>query len=207
MLIVNTNLMLTFKNYNIADWFSFYRVAAAPLLILLLLLHQHQIFTWFLLISYCTDMIDGYLARKLNITSDRGSQLDSFGDQITFVIGLFGIWVFNFEFIKENYVLIFIAFIPYIIQMIIAFIKYGKATAFHTYLAKSSAIVQGVFILSLLFFGPIYWLFYVMIILGLLETIEEITLIFMYKNWVAGVKGIYWALRDRRRTKISALKK
>ena len=80
--------MLTFKNYNIADWFSFYRVLAAPFLVLLLWLDERQLFAWFLLISYSTDAIDGYLARKLKITSPRGSQLDSFGDQITLIIGL-----------------------------------------------------------------------------------------------------------------------
>jgi len=100
---------------------------------------------------------------------------------------------------SENLILILIAFIPYGIQMLLAFKKYGKATAFHTYLAKLSALTQGVFILWLLFFGPVYWLFYFMIVLGLLETIEEITLIFMYDQWVAGVKGIYWALHDKRR--------
>jgi len=191
--------MLTFKNYNIADWFSFYRIAAAPFLLLLVVLDQREIFTWFLLISYCTDMIDGYLARKLKISSPRGSQLDSIGDQLTFLVGLIGLMKFEFYFIKENYVFILIAFIPYIFQMLLAFFKYGKATSFHTYLAKLSAITQGIFILWLLFFGPIYWLFYVMIILGLLETLEEVILIFMYKKWVSGVKGIYWALKDQRR--------
>ena len=83
--------MLTFKNFNIADWFSFYRIAAAPLLIVLLILNERNLFTWFLLISYCTDAIDGFIARKLQITSPRGSQLDSFGDQITFTLGLVGI--------------------------------------------------------------------------------------------------------------------
>jgi len=193
--------MLTFKNFNIADWFSFYRIAAAPLLIVLLVLNDRNLFTWFLLISYCTDAIDGFIARKLQITSARGSQLDSFGDQVTFILGLAGILIFEFDFIKSNYVLIIISFSPYLIQMLIAFIKYGKATAFHTYLAKLSAIVQSAFILWLLFFEPIYWLFYVMIVIGILETIEEITLIFMYDNWVAGVKGIYWAIQDKRRNK------
>ena len=193
--------MLTFKNFNIADWFSFYRIAAAPLLIVLLVLNERNLFTWFLLISYCTDAIDGFIARKLQITSPRGSQLDSFGDQVTFILGLVGILIFEFDFIKSNYVLIIISFSPYLIQMLIAFIKYGKATAFHTYLAKLSAIVQSAFILWLLFFEPIYWLFYVMIVIGILETIEEITLIFMYDNWVAGVKGIYWAIQDKRRDK------
>jgi CDP-diacylglycerol--glycerol-3-phosphate 3-phosphatidyltransferase len=83
--------------------------------------------------------------------------------------------------------------------MSIAFAKYGKATAFHTYLAKLSAVAQGIFVLWLLFFGPVYWLFYTMIVLGVLETVEEITLIFMYDNWVEDVKGYFWALKDKRR--------
>ena len=193
--------MLTFKNFNIADWFSFYRVVAAPFLVLLLWLDERQIFVWFLLISYSTDAIDGYLARKLRITSPRGSQLDSFGDQITLVIGLIGLLVFENEFIKQNIVLICIAFVPYLIQMIIAYFKYGKATAFHTYFAKLSAIIQSMFILYSLFFAPNYTLFYIMIVFGLLETFEEIALIYMYDNWASDVKGIYWALKDKRRFK------
>lgn len=85
--------------------------------------------------------------------------------------------------------------------MIIAYLKYGKATAFHTYLAKLSAIMQSVFILWSLFFNPDYVLFYIMIGIGLLETFEEITLIYIYDNWASDVKGIYWAFRDKRRLK------
>jgi len=193
--------MLTFKNYNIADWFSFYRIFAAPFLVLFIYFDLRLIFTWFLLISYCTDAIDGYLARRLKITSPRGSQLDSFGDQITLIIGLIGLFYFETDFIKANLILIIIAFVPYIIQMLIAYIKYAKATAFHTYLAKLSAILQSVFILWSLFFSPVYTLFYLMIIIGLLETFEEIVLIFMYDNWASDVKGIYWAFLDKRRLK------
>ena len=193
--------MLTFRNFNIADWFSFYRIFAAPFLLTLIWFDQRLIFTWLLLISYATDAIDGYLARKLKIASPRGSQLDSFGDQITLIVGLVGLFYFETDFIKTNLILIGVAFLPYVIQMLIAYIKYGKATAFHTYLAKLSAMMQSVFILWSLFFSPEYSLFYIMIVVGLLETFEEITLIFMYDNWASDVKGIYWALRDKRRLK------
>ena len=193
--------MLTFKNFNIADWFSFYRIFIAPFLLVLIWFDLRCLFTWLLLISYATDAIDGFLARRLNIASPRGSQLDSFGDQITLIIGLIGLFYFESEFIKTNLVLILVAFIPYIVQMLIAYFKYGKATAFHTYLAKFSAILQSVFILWSLFLSPQYVLFYAMIIIGLLETFEEIILIFMYDNWASDVKGIYWALRDKSRLK------
>jgi len=193
--------MLTFKNYNIADWFSFYRIFAAPFLLIMTWVGIRSIFTWLLLISYCTDAIDGYLARKLKITSARGSQLDSLGDQITLAVGLIGLFYFETEFIKNNLFLIIVVFIPYFIQMLLAYFKYGKATAFHTYLAKLSAILQSVFILWSLFFAPEYVLFYIMIIISLLETFEEIALIFMYDNWAADVKSFFWALRDKRRLK------
>ncbi len=195
--------MITFKNFNIADWFSFYRIAAAPLLLLIIYLDMRLLFTWLLLFSFVTDAIDGFLARKLKITSARGSQLDSIGDQITLVVGVIGLFYFENDFIRKQLFLLLVVFIPYMIQMLLAYIKYGKATAFHTYLAKLSAMVQAIFILWLLFFEPVYWLFYFMIAIGVLETIEEITLIFMYKTWVSGVKGIFWALKDRRRTKIN----
>lgn len=191
-------IMINFKKFNIADWFSFYRILASPLLLFFLILENRDIFKWLLLVSFCTDMIDGFLARKLQITSSRGSQLDSVGDQVTFVMGLAGLAVFEFDFIKANYLVILIVFALYMLQMLIAYMKYGKATAFHTYMAKLSAILQGVFILWALFFGPVYWLFYVVVILGFLETIEEITLIFLYKKWTSDVKGIYWALKDKR---------
>lgn len=193
--------MLSFKKFTLPDWLSFYRVVAAPILVVLLFLDFRLLFTWLLLISFLTDAVDGFLARKLKITSIRGSQLDSLGDQLTFAIGVLGLFYFEYDFMFENLWLILIAFSPYVVQMVIALIKYGKTTAFHTYLAKISAILQALFILCLLFFGPIYWLFYAVIIIGVIETIEEILLIFMYDNWVTEVKGLYWALEDERRLK------
>ena len=191
--------MLTFKNFNIADWFSFYRIFAMPFLLALIFFDQQLLFTWLLMISYLTDAIDGYLARKLGIVSPRGSQLDSFGDQVTLILGLLALYHFETEFILVNLNIILIAFIPYIVQMLIAYLKYGKSTAFHTYLAKISAIVQSIFILSALFFDPEYILFYVMIALGILETIEEIILIFLFEHWTSDVKGFFWVIKDKRR--------
>lgn len=193
--------MLTFKNFNIADWFSFYRIASAPLLLFLVSLDQRLIFAILLFVSYLTDTIDGFLARKFKISSPRGSQLDSFGDQITLIVGLIGLFYFETNFIKNNLILIIVAFIPFIIQMVMAYLKYGKATSFHTYLAKLSAVLQSTFILFSLFFSPESLMFYLMIGVSLLETFEEIILIFKYDEWVSDVKGIYWAYKDKERLK------
>src|SRR6056297_1670518 len=187
--------MFTFKNFNIADWFSFYRIFAAPFLLVVLILQEREIFATLLLISYSTDAIDGFLARRLKITSPRGSQLDSIGDQLTFVLGLAALLVFEHDFILDNIGWVVVSLTPYLVQMAIAYWKYGKATSFHTYLAKVSAIVQSVFILHALFFEPSYGFFFAMLFLGVIETIEEIILIFLYNQWRSDIRGIYWALK------------
>jgi CDP-diacylglycerol--glycerol-3-phosphate 3-phosphatidyltransferase len=191
--------MFNFRNFNIADWFSFYRIVAVPPLLVFLFLQYRSVFAVLLLISYSTDAIDGFLARRLKITSPRGSQLDSIGDQLTFVMGLAALLVFEHGFIMANLGWILIALLPYLVQMVLAWKKYGKSTAFHTYLAKISAIMQSVFILHALFFGPSPVLFFSMLILGLIETIEEIILIQMHSEWRSDIKGIYWVLRARRK--------
>jgi CDP-diacylglycerol--glycerol-3-phosphate 3-phosphatidyltransferase len=194
--------MFNFKEFNIADWFSFYRIMAAPFLILLIVLDQRTLFSWFLVISFSTDAIDGYLARTLKITSSRGSFLDSFGDQSTFFAAVLGMLFFEWEFIVKHYLIIIIALILYFIQTIMAYRKYGKASSFHTYLAKITAVLQGIFIVTLFMIKPVEWLFYLTIALGLIEIFEEIIMVTMYDEWVTDVKGIWWALNDPRRKKI-----
>lgn len=188
------------SSLNIADLFSIYRIVAAPVLGVLIFSDKREIFTWLLLFSYLTDMIDGFLARNLKITSKHGSILDSIGDQLTFVVALVGVCYFETDFVLAQIYWIGTVVVLYFSQMIIALFKYGKVTSFHTYLAKLSAILQGVFIIGLLFFGPFYPLFYAVIILGIIETVEEIILIFLFKYWVNDVKGLYWAMNDQRRT-------
>lgn len=191
--------MQPFKDFNIADWFSFYRIVAIPVLAAALIWGSRELFTWLLLISYSTDAIDGQLARRLNLCSARGAQLDSLGDQLTLVAGLVGLWVYEAGFVYQYIWPIGLALSLYLLQMVIAFYKYGKATAFHTYMAKTSALLQGIFVLWALFFGPETWLFWTVIVMGVLETAEEITLIFMYETWVKDVKSYFWALGDPRR--------
>ena len=191
--------MFSFKEYTIADWFSFYRMVAAPVLIWVLFYSTKEVFTWLLLISYLTDKIDGTLARQMGNMSERGASLDSVGDQITFLVALAGLYVYITDFIHDHMYWILGLFGLYILQMILAYIKYGKPTAFHTYSAKASAVAQAVFILVALFFWPVHWLFWVVIVLGAIETIEEISMIFLIEEWKSDVRGIYWMRQDLRK--------
>lgn len=185
------------RKLSIPDWLSVYRILAAPVLIVFIFLDERFIFALLLLISFLSDAVDGYLARKMNIVTQRGAQLDSIGDAITFCVGLGGILKFEYSFVLEYIVVIGLAFGLYLFQLFMAYWRYGMPSSFHTYLAKLSAILQAGFMLYLLFFGVQLWVFYIATFFSIIETIEEIILIIIFPTWKANVKGLYWVITKK----------
>ena len=144
-------------------------------------------------VSFFTDLIDGYLARKFKVTSILGTKLDSIGDDLTVLVGLIALFVLKLEFIKQHVIIFIILLVLFLVQTTYAFIRYKKMTNFHTYLAKIAAVLQGVFLILVFFTEePSLILFYAATIITMVELIEETILIRMLPEWQANVKGIYW---------------
>jgi phosphatidylglycerophosphate synthase len=170
----------------------------APVLMLLVYLNEFDLFKWLLPISYFTDLIDGFLARKLKVQSVIGSRLDSIGDDLTVVASLTGLIVFKTEFIKEHAWIFGILFVLFATQILGAFIRYKKTTSFHTYFAKLAALLQGTFLCAIFIFPhPLIWLFYLTAIITFLELVEEIILTILLPKWETDVKGLFWVLKKR----------
>jgi CDP-diacylglycerol--glycerol-3-phosphate 3-phosphatidyltransferase len=86
----------------------------------------------------------------------------------------------------------------YVLQTIFAVARYGKISSFHTYAAKTAAILQGIFLLLLFFIDePVYPLCYITAAITAIELLEEIILVWMLPQWRTDVKGLYWILRRR----------
>ena len=190
------------KNTHNQAWYvingiTLYRIIAAPILLVLLFTRQYDIFKWLLAVSFFTDLIDGYLARKFKVTSILGTKLDSIGDDLTVLVGLIALFALKIEFIKQQMIILIILLVLFLVQTTYAFIRYRKMTNFHTYLAKTAALLQGVFLILVFFTDePSLILFYAATIVTMLELIEEIILIRLLPKWQANVKGIYWALKE-----------
>ncbi|MEP1093871.1 MAG: CDP-alcohol phosphatidyltransferase family protein [Cyclobacteriaceae bacterium] len=191
------------RKLSIPDWLSLYRILSAPVLVALIFLDMRLPFAILLLASFLSDALDGFLARRMNVVTQRGAQLDSIGDAVTFTVGLVGMVKFETDFVSEQLALLLFAFGFYILQLGLAYWRYGMPSSFHTYLAKLSAVFQGVFMLWLFFVGIEYWLFYTVVALSILETIEEIWLIILFPKWRANVKGLLWVLNKKENEKNS----
>lgn len=185
--------------WYIINGITLYRVIAAPFLLVLLFNGYYQLFKWLLAVSFFTDLIDGYLARKFKVTSVMGTRLDSIGDDLTVLTALIGLFVMNPAFIKAHITELVILFVVFIMETCYAFYRYGKMTNFHTYLAKLAAFLQGVFLLvAIVFAEPSLVLFYAAAGITLIELVEEIIITAVLSEWQTNVRGLYWVLKKKK---------
>jgi phosphatidylglycerophosphate synthase len=182
---------------SIADLLSIYRIVTVPLLFTFVFTSSRTLFSWFLLVSFITDILDGYLARKLKIQSERGARLDSIGDFLTLVTSVTALVYFEWDTIVAYRAFFILTIAPYLLQMLLAWMKFGKTTSFHTYIGKFAFLVQGIYLLWVFFFGNSVPLLYLATITALLTSIEEIILVFYLKKERTNVKGLFWVLKER----------
>ena len=186
------------RSYIIVNLITKYRIAAAPVLFILIFTHQVHLFKWLLAVSFATDAVDGYLARKYKVTSRLGSRLDSIGDDLTVAAAFTGLFILKPEFVRSQAVIIGILAGLFILQNILAYYRYGKQTSFHTYIAKVAALLQGFFLILVFFLPqPILILFYAAAYITMIDLAEEIILISLLPKWQADVKGLYWVLKKK----------
>lgn len=186
------------RSYFFINGITLYRLLSAPVLIFLIIIGQYDLFKWLLSVSFLTDAIDGWLARRFQVESILGAKLDSLADDSTVAAGIVGMIAWKQELIAKEWVLMTILLVLFLVQTGAALIRYGRVTSFHTYAAKLAAVTQGVFLLALFFVSqPIYLLFYLTVFITGMQIIEEIIMVFILPEWKADVKGIFQVMKQR----------
>lgn len=177
---------------------TLYRTVAFPILVILIFTDRFDIFKWLLIVSFLTDAVDGFLARKFKANSVLGAKLDSIGDDLTILAAVIGLAVGKTEFLKTEWLIFAIPLGLFFVQLISALIRYGKMSSYHTWLAKLAAILQGFFMCAMfLFEQPAYWLFYTTAIVTTLELIEEIMIVVVLREWKTNVHSLYSVLQEK----------
>ncbi|ELR71898.1 Putative phosphatidylglycerophosphate synthase [Fulvivirga imtechensis AK7] len=188
-------------SYYVINGITMYRLVSAPFLLLLAYIGEVVWFKWLLALSFLTDAIDGPLSRKFNVTSVFGSRLDSVADDATVLVSTIAIWLIHPEFINSKWMVIVALLALFGIQTVAALVAYQRVTSFHTYLAKTAAVVQAIFFIMIFFhLGPVQLMFYIAALITAVQLLEEIILVILLPEWKANVKGLYWVLRFQKHT-------
>lgn len=185
------------STYNVAEWIPFLRIVAVPFVLATIFLDV-RVYTGLLyLVIFSSDALDGFIARTFNLVTKRFAKLDSTGDVLMLLAGLYGFYFYETEFFLDHWIILGGTAVLYLSQQVVSLIRFGKTTSFHTVSAKAAAVVQTIFLSSMFIFGVSPWLFYLAIAVSILETVEETILLFLLTEYRYNVKGLYWVLRKK----------
>jgi len=174
------------------------RIAAAPLLVYFALRGNESGFTWVLVPALLSDILDGWLARTLQLQSKLGALLDSIGDALLLFTSIFGIWAFHGDVITEYQAWCYTMVVAWRAEAAVAFARYGRLSSFPTYVSEVAGYLLGIFVGVLFVFGFHPWLLYAAVATSVLGNLEELVLLRLLPEWRADVRGVYWVLRERR---------
>ena len=185
--------------FNLPNLISVIRLLMVPILLFLALEQQPVLFIGVLIFTEFTDVLDGYLARRLNLVSKLGAQLDSWGDFFVYSTMVISAWLLWPEIIIQQkiYVLIFIGSLT--LPVIIGLIKFRKLTSYHTISVKVTVVIS-VLAYILLFTEIVSWPFKVAAVCALYAGIEQILItLFSHKAKTVDIKSIWHVLKENRK--------
>jgi phosphatidylglycerophosphate synthase len=132
-----------------------------------------------LIIGGLTDALDGYLARRFDLTSKFGSQFDSLADHILGTSAI--VWLLMLEpaVFQDNTVIFLIAVFLYLVRMVVGWVKFKRIANLHLYSGKVYGGIQIVFLAhTFLFEGYNRTLFFIMVSVFIISIIEGLILMF-----------------------------
>ncbi|WP_162141800.1 CDP-alcohol phosphatidyltransferase family protein [Daejeonella oryzae] len=184
---------------TVPDFFSLYRLFAAPVLAYSIFKKKQQLFIMLAIISLASDSIDGFLARLLKQETSRGAKLDSLGDLATMQMMTAGLFRFKKAFLKDHKISLNVIIILYAVQVLMAVYKYKRPSSFHTYSAKIAFSTMGIFYI-LFFYGKKFpGLYLIAASLLIISLLEDMILVYLLKEPKQNVKGVYWVVKEQKR--------
>lgn len=137
-----------------------------------------------------TDLFDGFLARKLDVTSAFGAKLDSIADLCFYTVSLIkllpSLWKTLPRFI---WIIVVFILVLRVISYLIAAAKFHRFASHHTWLNKTT----GLFVFAIPYFlvTPIATVYCLIVCtVGILSTIEDLFIHILYSEYDENIKTI-----------------
>lgn len=172
-----------------------------PILLYLAVNQQAMTFIVVLIFTALTDVLDGYLARRLNLVSELGAQLDSWGDFLVYSSMAISAWLLWPDIVYRERVYVAIVISCFTLPVLIGLVKFKTLISYHT-LGTKIAVVISVIAYILLFTGLLDWPVKVAAVFSLYAAIEGILIILISDNAkIVDVKSIWHVLKERNSNK------
>lgn len=169
--------------------------------------HYNIIAIILLSIGLLTDIFDGIIARKLQISTQNLRRLDSTIDQIFFVSVVFATFLQCPNFFYKNSISLLLLIGFEALTYLICFLKFKKEIATHAISSKIWTLILFAVLVQIMATCQSVLLFQICLYTGILTRVEIIGIILLLKNWTNDVPSIYhaWLLRKGKNIKRNKL--
>jgi phosphatidylglycerophosphate synthase len=168
---------------TLPDFITLSRLVLTPVLWVLALLGERPLLGVLVAVAGFTDILDGFLARRLGRTSRWGSQFDSIADIV--LIASITIWLVMLrpDFYREYGTVLLAWAALALVTLVVGWVRFRRFADMHLYSAKAAGFVGYLFVIYLLMFdGPAAPFFYVAIGLAFAGTGETLLVMLTRSN-------------------------
>lgn len=186
--------------FNPPNLVSMLRILLAPVLLTLAYLQYPDVFLITLIFTLLTDVLDGFLARHLNMITELGSHLDSWGDFIIYSTLAISAWWLWPEIIAEAFIPVAVIVLSFTLPVLIGLLKFRKLTSYHTWSVKIAVFIT-VCSYIIVFAGWVRWPLYMAAMACLIAAIEETLITLTLKHEHADIRSLWNAIQYERQNR------
>ena len=173
------------------------RLSLLPALLVVAYAQRPTLFLIGVALCFLTDVLDGLVARSLELTSELGAKLDSISDFAFYVTISIGAWWLWPEVLRRE-AFFFITILASIgTPVLVALAKFRTTTSYHTWSVKLAALMMGISLLLMFGLG-IAWPFRAAALWCAIAAVEEIAITALLPVAESNVPTAWHALKIRR---------
>jgi CDP-diacylglycerol--glycerol-3-phosphate 3-phosphatidyltransferase len=182
---------------TLPNWVTAVRVLGSPGLIFLAMAGKPFWLTAFAVLLVFTEWFDGFLARRLDVTSALGARLDTIADGIFYSSLLSAVVILRPGMISRETIWIVMAVASYLLSWLASGIKFRCLPSYHTWAAKGVWGIVGLGILFLLS-DTSPWPFRIAMACVAVANLEAICITMVLPKCKVDVPTLWHALRPSR---------
>lgn len=187
------------KNIPIGLIYSRLLIGFIIVLLSILEVNHYSVFAITLLsIGLLTDLFDGIIARKLNISSEKLRRLDSSIDQVFFISVAIATYIQCPDFFKTNFIKLAFLIGSEILIYLVSYLKFKKEIATHSIGAKIWTLFLFATLIEIMFACDSVVLFEICLWVGLATRLEILVIVLTLKKWANDVPTLYHAIKLRK---------
>lgn len=159
---------------------------------------------WFLVgyvSAFVSDIFDGVIARRLNVSTATLRQADSWADVCLYSCIAASAWLVHRDVIIAFRTPLLMVVLAQLLWWIVNLVKYGKPASYHTYSAKIWGITLFLATIALFGFNSARIFLWIAIIVGIIHTIEEIAMTLILPQWTHDISSLVRAINLSRNLK------